>query len=279
MARKRAALFEPPTQQQAEQDPTAVLKGPKGNYMWRCTYCKRPASSLSVAGKYVCKSHGGATAKQRDPVEKVKAVMEDRPAPRPPGRPITTGLYTKRPGVRVDELVREYQDRQLDPDATDEDMLYLRAYLDELKDRRPEVEALRDPLEGVLSALEELLPSIVPDENVSVDTIIDMLERGSEVKQLVMALSRLLKQVTGYTKDLENRHKALIMMSKARSETRLKDAAGRQLDIFTTISRRFMDILREQLSEADLSALEKRIEHDLTEVPLGLIDGSGSVRA
>lgn len=58
-----------------------------------------------------------------------------------------------------------------------------------------------------------------------------------------------------------------------------KDAAGQQLEIFTAISRRFMDILREQLSEADLSALEKRIEHDLTEVPLALIDGSGSVKA
>lgn len=278
MARKRVAPFDPPTPAEAAAHPDQVMRGPK-SLMWKCAHCGRPASALTVKGVKVCHAHGGSTAAQRDPEVRAQAEAEGRVPPRPPGRPMVTGTYSRRVGVRVDEVLAEYEARGVNPDATDEDMLYLRAYLDVLKEKQPDVHALERPLEQAAEGLEDLLTMILPDEGVTVDTMLDMLERGKEVEDLIRVLSRALKQVTQYTKDIEGRHARLINLSKIRSETRLKDAAARQLDVFTLMTRRFMAILHEQLSSDDYAALMKRVEHDLSEVPASALDGSGGVRA
>lgn len=280
MAREKRTNLPTPTADDIANRPEMLRRTSKGDgWAWKCEYCGRFASSVTLAGKYVCHMHGGVTAEQRSPVAKAEAVAEGRPAPRPPGRPLVTGTYSKQASVRIDQLVREYQERQLDPDTTDEDMLYLRAYLDEAKEMRKDIEPLRLLLEKVTDELADFRSLIVPDENVSVDKLIDMLERGREVTDLTRQLNTLLKQTTSYTKDLEGRHKALIIMAKTRAETRLKDAAARQLDVFTLMVRRFMVVLSEQLTVSDFEALQKRIEADLSEIPESAITGAGSVEA
>lgn len=267
MARKRAALFDPPTEQDAASVPEQVIRGPKG-FMWKCSHCGRPASALTLAGKKVCHAHGGSTPAQRDPVAQAQAKERGEPAPRPPGRPMTNGTYSRSPGVRIDELVSEYQARQLNPDSTDEDMLYLRAYLEEMKDLRPEVEQLRAPVQKLAELLSTLLTQDVPQEGeVTVEALLDMLEKGREFTALTRATLDLFSKVEKFSKDLEGRHARLVNLSKIRSETRLKDAAAQQLDVFTLMSRRFMAILNEQLDAPTYAALQKRIERDLAELP------------
>lgn len=161
----------------------------------------------------------------------------------------------------MDELVQEYRARRIDIDCTDEDMLYLRAYLNDLMQSWPSVERLSDPLErlhGRLSA----------DEEFS-----DMAGAARCVREVRL----LLKKVLGFTEQLERRHVKIIQMSKVRAETRVKNHAASQLDVFTIMLDRFMAILREQLSPADFEALQARVERDLAELPVGLVDGS-SVR-
>lgn len=278
MAKEKRTNLPTPTAEDIAQRPELLRKTATG-YAWKCAHCGMFASSRTQAGKYVCKNHGGATAEQRDPVARAQAEAEGRPAPRPPGRPQKTGLYSKAPGVKIDALVAEWQARNVDPDLTDEDMLYLRAYIEEKKELRPDIERIRQPLQEAVEQLEDFLTCIVPDENVSVDSIIDMLERGKELTDLLRGLNLALKLTTSYTKDLEGSHARIINMSKIRAETRLKDAAARQLDVFTVLVRRFMLLLSEQLTARDFEALQKRIEHDLSEVPENLLTGAATAEA
>lgn len=278
MAKGKRTNLPPITPKDIAERPDDLRKTATG-YAWKCAYCGKFASSVTQAGKYVCKAHGGVTEKQRDPVARAEAEAKGEPPPRPPGRPMVHGLYTKSPTVRIDQLVADYQARQVDPDLTDEDMLYLRAYIEEKKELRPDIEAVRIPLEQITGDLAEFLGFIVPDENVTVESVIDMLERGKELNALLNSLNRLLLRTTQYTKDLESSHARLITMSKVRAETRLKDAAARQLDVFTVLVRRFMVLLSEQLTAKDFEALQKRIENDLSEVPENLLSGELAAKA
>ena len=106
--------------------------------MWKCHHCARPASHLAQNGLKVCKAHGGSTANQRDPHYRARNRLSTGSPVRPPGRPLKHGFYAVIPGQRIDQLVEEYRAQQLDPDATEDDMYYLRAYLDELKGLRPD---------------------------------------------------------------------------------------------------------------------------------------------
>lgn len=279
MARKRAAPFDPPTVHDRLSTPERVLSGPKGALMWKCGHCGRPASALTVSGEKVCYAHGGASAAQRDPEVRAAALIAGEPPPRPPGRPLVTGAYSKRLGVRLDEIVADYRARQVNPDDTDEDMLYLRAHIEIMMDKVQDVSALDKPIEDILTMLGEFRTLIIPDEGVSVDTLVDMLDRSRDVTQLALSLSTLLGQVRKWSSDLEGRHARVITMGKVRAETRLKDAAARQLDVFTLMVRRFMIVLSDQLSPADHEALQKRIEHELAEIPADVLDGSASVKA
>lgn len=59
--------------------------------------------------------------------------------------------------MKVHDLLADNQARQIDPDTTDEDMLFLRAYLADLQVNRPEAQLI------LVSLVRALLPSLMPD--------------------------------------------------------------------------------------------------------------------
>lgn len=126
MARKNRSLLPKVTAEDLVQRSWQLRRTAHG-WAWKCAYCGQFASSETLEGKYVCRSHGGVTARQRDPVAHDAARQKGQRVPRPPGRPLQSGIYSRRARVRVDELVEAYRSRQLDIDCTDEDLLYFRA--------------------------------------------------------------------------------------------------------------------------------------------------------
>lgn len=277
MPRKRVAPFNPPTPAEAQASPDRVLRGPKG-FMWRCIHCGRPASSLTVGGDKICHTHGGSTAAQRNAEKRAAAQAGGQPRPMPPGRPLVTGAYSQRHGVRLNDIVADYRARQIDPDNTDDDMLYLRAHIELTMDRVQDISALDTPLVDVLEKLAQFRRLIVPDEAVSVDAVVTMLDRSRDLDQVTGSLEKLLAQSRKWNSDLATAHARVITMGKIRAETRLKNSAAQQLDVFTLMVRRFMIVLTEQLSPADYDALQKRIEHDLAEIPADVLNGGARVK-
>ncbi len=278
MARKRNSNFEPPTEADfTKYGPDRVRPGPRGGYLWLCEIdgCKVAASHLAASsGRKVCHRHGGSTAKQRDPVAHAEAVLAGEKPPMPPGRPIKNGgFYSIIPGHKVDELVQQYIESQMDPDATDHDMYYLRAYLDELKSMRPDgmeaAELLKAALEEIRvfnrSKSDEVGPlsgkPLTVSQILSMEGLLDNLVANTE--QLRGTLKSLL-QLTGA---MEERHERLVMLSKVRSETRLKNAAGQQMQAFTVMVDRLMQILTEMLPSDRMEALQTRLARELEELP------------
>ena len=252
-----------------------MLRRHAHGWAWKCHHCGQFASSETAAGKYVCRSHGGVTARQRDPEVREAARQAKEAVPRPPGRPLESGWYTRRAQVRVDEIVADYQARQLKADSTDEDMLYLRAYLQEMRERRPDLAALEQSLDRLTQTLEALnLRDDGQDQQgggASPNESHDLLNLMQETRQM-------WKLVTGYTAQLEKRHAQLIRLSKLRAETRLKDSAAQQLDAFTLMLSRLMVVLQEQLSAPDFAALQARMARDLAEVPADTLSGGANIR-
>ncbi|WP_188905411.1 hypothetical protein [Deinococcus aerophilus] len=190
---------------------------------------------------------------------------------RPPGRPLESGLYSRRPQVRVDQLVEDFRARQVDLDCTDEDMLYLRAYLAELRERSPSLSQLEEPVTNLLSLLQARASASSESPGCGAAAPAELLASITEVRLL-------LSQLVGYTSQLEQRHARIIVLSKVRAETRIKNHAARQLDVFTLMVRRLATILEEQLAPQDFEAFQRRLEKEFEVLPRGLVEGSSSVR-
>ena len=219
-------------------------------------------------GLYVCRSHGGNTLAQRDPVLHVKAVLENKPTPKPPGGRIKSGLYSTVDKIRVDELVAQYRVSGLDPDKTEDNMLYLHAYIEDVKRAQPDVDRAAESLKEMDEWLNAFRNSHLKGEGGGM-TVARALEEMGELeslKELMQSVSQTYLELMRFTKDMETRHRSLINMAKVRSETRLKNAAAGQLDVFTLMSQNFMTILSEQLPTEVYEALQQRMKRDMSEI-------------
>lgn len=277
MPRKRKALFDPPTEADYTKfGPVRVRPGSRGGFVWLCEAngCKAIASHLAASsGRKVCNRHGGSTAKQRDPVAHAEALMNGEQPPMPPGRPIKNGAYSIIPGHKVDALVAQYEAAQLDPDATEHDMYYLRAYLDELKDMRPDgleaAELLKAGLEELRVFKQAKSDEIgeLSGKALTVSQILTMEGLWENLAQNTDRMRDVLKTLLTLTGAMEARHERLVMLSKVRSETRLKNVAGQQMQAFTVMVDRLMQILSEMLPSDRMDALQARLLHELDELP------------
>jgi hypothetical protein len=276
MPRKKRSTLPAVTQADIGTKRDQVQELPNGGWAWKCAYCNRLASSETAQGRYVCKAHGGRTEKQASPVERAKAVQEARPVIRPPGRPPVHGLYSKKPQIRVDGIVLDYQARQVDPDATDEDMLYLRAHLEVLKENAPDVSQAMAALQDLIGELVTLREDgWIDQENISVEALMEMTGRLGRFDGYVTRASGLVKQLSMWTVGIEGRHERLIKLAKDRADTRLKNKAAKELDLFSMMANRFLILLSETLPVEIFRSLHKRVELDLSEIPINLYQAAG----
>ncbi len=269
MGKKKTTGLTPPTDAEALAQPDRVKRGPKGGWQWLCSYCGLPASAVSSKGARVCYRHGGASKRQTDPEVRAEAVAAGKDPPRTPGRPVEHGFYAVIPGVRVDETVARYRELGLDPDSTDDDMYYLRAYLDELRKLAPDATQVQEAMQEVLKASRTLQRQMVQDVQgkPTVEKVLEQLDRFSEFEHAVALQTEVLHLMVKVTNGTEARHANLIKLARTRADTQLKLAGARQLDVFVKISERFMTILQEQLDPNALEALQERLKRELAEVP------------
>lgn len=278
MSRQKRTTLPPVTEADITAHPELLRRTPK-SWAWKCQHCGEFASSETLAGKYVCRRHGGTTPRQRDLVVRSQAVTEGKPVPRPPGRPLLSGLYSKREHVRIDQVVLDYQARKIDPDATDENMLYLRAYLQVMQETRPEAGLLREPLQELVEQAESFLSdSDTGDGEVTVDELMDLLELGTGFGEAIRPTTRLLKTLKRTTRETEFRHARLIGLSKVRAETRVRNIGAEQVQFVSGLARWMMAFVYDLMTPDDFLALQKRMERDLSEVPLAVLDHSASIR-
>lgn len=279
VARKRVAPFAPPTEADLDAlGPERVRRGPRGGFLWVCETegCKQAASHETAAGKKRCKNCGGSTAKQRDPVAHAEAVAAGEEPPRTPGRPVQHGFYSVVAGIKVDELVARYREEQLDPDATEDDMLYLRAYLDELKVMRPDAMAAQELLREGIGLMNTFLrckteedhwSSGGPGRKLSVREVMEQAQTLGDFVADLDGLRQLLKVLVALTAGIEERHSNLIGLAKVRAETRLKNSTAAQLDAFTVMVERLIIINAETLPSNYAEALQVRYAKELSELP------------
>ncbi|WP_241900031.1 hypothetical protein [Deinococcus sp. UR1] len=209
-----------------------------------------------------------------------EALARGEEPPRTPGRPVTHGFYSTLPGVNVDELVQRYRDEGLDPDSTEDDMLYLRAYLDELKGLRPDATQAAELLRESLSTMNGFL-RMVTDEDHPFKTrkmsVQDALEIAGELdayRDNLTSLRDTLKTLVSVTAGIEERHANLITLAKIRAETRLKNSAAQQLDAFMVMVERLQVILQETLPSNYAEALQVRFARELSEMPARAAKGA-----
>ena len=91
--------------------PALLRATPNGGFAWKCHYCGRYACDVSVAGRYLCRCHGGSTPKQRDLLLSCIEHLKTGREPRRPGRPLKHGLYCRLPGIPIQPMLAEYQQR------------------------------------------------------------------------------------------------------------------------------------------------------------------------
>ena len=273
MARERVAPFAPPTALDFEQlGRDGVRPGPRGGFLWVCETpgCRQAASHLTVAGVKRCKNCGGSTARQRN-------LHADAGASRPRrtrGRPVKHGFYAVVPSLRIDVLVERYRAELLDPDETDTDMLYLRAYLEELRTLSPSTEELQELwatwYQALRLFLEETRRAGVTQPESGPWSVDQILEQGARLDVLVTVLAPgilLLKEWMRVSADLEAGHTRLIRRAKVRVQTRARQSVAAQLAVFTEMVARLIPIQAEILPTSYAQALQARYAKELNALP------------
>lgn len=254
MARKKRSSLPPVTEADLRHFPDRIRPTPRGaGWAWKCAHCQQFASSETLSGQYVCRSHGGTTPRQRDPLARQVAKENGRPVPTPPGRPPKTGRWSKRDLLRVDEIFEDYKARKLNPDATDDDMLYLRAMLE---CQRRDLAAFEE-IEGLVVKLREHLQQAVPLDQEEAQSLRHVLSETQAVLTKRMTLS----------KRVEKGHERLIKLAKVRADTRLRNRAAEQVGVFMVLVQRMQVIFEETLTPEAHAALQARFARELQDVP------------
>lgn len=89
--------------------PEQVRRTPNGGWAWKCAYCGRYASDRSVAGKFICRCHGGSTPRQRDPLLSYVHTQQTGRKLQTPGRPLIHGRYARLPSIPIAEILTDYR--------------------------------------------------------------------------------------------------------------------------------------------------------------------------
>ena len=89
-----------------------LRRTPNGGWAWKCHYCGRYACDRSLAGRYLCRCHGGSTPRQRCPYQDALHRQETGQGIKMPGRPIKLGRYARRPGIPIVQIIGEAYSRQ-----------------------------------------------------------------------------------------------------------------------------------------------------------------------
>jgi hypothetical protein len=111
MARKKRSALPTVTEADRTDFPEQVRSTPNGGWAWKCHYCGRYACDVSVAGRYLCRCHGGSTPRQRCPEQDYLHRLTTGEGLKLPGRPIKLGFYCRKPGHSVQRLIDEYHER------------------------------------------------------------------------------------------------------------------------------------------------------------------------
>lgn len=244
--------------------PERVRATPNGGHAWKCHYCGQYASSATAKGLFVCRRHGGSTPRQRGEVGAGSGELV-----RPPGRPITTGRGVRGPRLSVDELVQQYKAEQANVDATDENMVYLRAHLQEAIITRE----TEDVIEAVLLGLEERAESLEGflARRPAVGDILEANEAIFEISRFARPLFRDGARLTRFmreTREIERRYERLIRSSTVRAKTRRTNAAVHQLREFSELLPKILGLLEPRLDEPTRLALVARLRREFSTVPM-----------
>lgn len=113
MGRTKRSDLPPVTLADRRDFPDQVRRTPNGGWAWTCAYCGRYACDQSVGGLYLCRCHGGSTPRQRSLTARYLHQQATGQVLHPPGRPLRHGLYTRRPTVKISDIVAEYRSRKL----------------------------------------------------------------------------------------------------------------------------------------------------------------------
>ncbi len=262
----------PVTEHDVAQYPGAVRKMPNGGYAWCCSLCKQVASSSTPKGPR-CYQHGGTRKRARDRLKSSQA-KEAGKTLNPPGRPYTNGWYSRGEQVEVDELVERYRTAQLNPDATDEDMLHLRARLNRLYQTGPSALEVETQLKTALAELERLNGAFIRSkaEPRTVENVLSELEALTVCADVVAEAGEVFERFLKHDDAIQKRHVRLVKLAQTRATTRVKTSTGEQLEVFTLLLERLLVVLELGLDPDTFSAIQKRLQTELSEVPKRLLE-------
>ncbi len=257
----------PVTEHDVAQYPGAVRKMPNGGYAWCCSLCRQVASSSTPKGPR-CYQHGGTRKRARDRLESSQA-KEAGKTLNPPGRPYTNGWYSRGEQVEVDELVESYRTAQLNPDATDEDMLHLRARLNLLYQTGPSALEVETQLKTALAELERLNGALIrgKTEPRTVANVLADLEALTVRANVVAEAGEVFERFLKHDDAIQKRHVQLVKLAQTRATTRVETSTGEQLEVFTAMLERLLVVLESGLDPDTFSAIQKRLQTELSEVP------------
>lgn len=148
--------------------------------------CRQPARR----GFDVCHMHGAGSAKR-----------EREGTRQRPGRPIETGLYSKRKFEDLHEVMRQVEELERDLDNSDGELVVAKAALWQAVNLAPDAEAVRAQLQDALDANAFDDPTEVMSAARLVARLSSYVDRLQDVASKIVAMQRMRAQIQAATID------------------------------------------------------------------------------
>jgi hypothetical protein len=200
--------------------------------------CARPASE----GFEVCTVHGAGKRKRVERGERKET-----------GRPLKSGLYSRKELRKVGDVLEELQTLHLDLDKSDEELLVMKATIQWLLGQGSRFDEQAETAAGLLE-----------DSVRAINAGIGSADELSATLDKLTEASRLIPGVQSYADRLAEHAFRVIQAVKVRVDTKAKMADAQALESLLVLVQAVRRILHDIVDDQDkLAVLEERLEREV----------------
>ena len=251
MTKRKRTTLPAVTAEDLTRSPELLRRTPTG-WAWRCEQCRQFASTETSRGTFVCCSHR----------EDAHPVADHSTGVTGLGGSATAADFTNLVShERIESLVASYKVSKPGTAEPDENMLYLRAYIEEMRGLSCYVAMLRSPILALINWADEFpIPSARKHETQTARQLLDLIDLPTGWIHLMGCIQEMLALSEALDSRLMERG---LQVHQMETETRQIHLAAEQVKGAELALARVVTLATEQMSRAQLLKFRDSVQEEI----------------
>jgi hypothetical protein len=174
--------------------------------------------------------------------------------------------------LNVDAIISKYASTYSDVGATDEDLLYLRGYLERALGERPEAEEVASRLEILISESRPLQWALEEANESDNESLLKAVAEIQSFRRALKSTIHLYAHFLRTTAEIEKRYMRFIKLAKVRSDIAFNNAPAEHLAVFIDFLQQCLHVLEPRLPNEVFGVLKTRLRREFEQIPERALD-------